>query len=88
MLYEVITLQDFEVEGRIVQVSPGPIITSYEFEPAPGVKVSQVVNLGDDLALALKSASVTRPPPFRRPSRAAAAAPDSRWFPRSTRRSP
>jgi S-DNA-T family DNA segregation ATPase FtsK/SpoIIIE len=51
-------LQDFEVDGRIVQVSPGPIITSYEFEPAPGVKVSQVVNRADDLALALKSASV------------------------------
>ncbi|HEU4369101.1 MAG TPA: DNA translocase FtsK 4TM domain-containing protein [Methylomirabilota bacterium] len=51
-------LQDFEVEGRIVQVSPGPIITSYEFEPAAGVKVSQVVNLCDDLALALKAASV------------------------------
>jgi S-DNA-T family DNA segregation ATPase FtsK/SpoIIIE len=51
-------LQDFEVEGRIVQVSPGPIITSYEFEPAAGVKVSQVVNLADDLALALKSSSV------------------------------
>jgi S-DNA-T family DNA segregation ATPase FtsK/SpoIIIE len=51
-------LQDFEVDGRIVQVSPGPIITSYEFEPAPGIKISQVVNLGDDLALALKSASV------------------------------
>jgi S-DNA-T family DNA segregation ATPase FtsK/SpoIIIE len=51
-------LGDFEVEGRIVQVSPGPIITSYEFEPAPGVKVSQVVNLADDLALALKAASV------------------------------
>jgi len=51
-------LQDFEVEGRIVQVSPGPIITSYEFEPAPGIKVSQVVNLADDLGLALKSASV------------------------------
>jgi len=51
-------LLDFEVEGRIVQVSPGPIITSYEFEPATGVKISQVVNLGDDLALALKSASV------------------------------
>jgi len=51
-------LQDFEVEGRIVQVSPGPVITSYEFEPATGVKISQVVNLGDDLALALKSASV------------------------------
>jgi DNA segregation ATPase FtsK/SpoIIIE, S-DNA-T family len=51
-------LGDFEVDGRIVQVSPGPIITSYEFEPAPGVKVSQVVNLADDLALALKAASV------------------------------
>jgi S-DNA-T family DNA segregation ATPase FtsK/SpoIIIE len=51
-------LQDFDVDGRIVQVSPGPIITSYEFEPAAGVKVSQVVNLADDLALALKAASV------------------------------
>jgi S-DNA-T family DNA segregation ATPase FtsK/SpoIIIE len=51
-------LLDFEVEGRIVQVSPGPIITSYEFEPAPGIKVSQVVNLADDLALAMKAASV------------------------------
>jgi S-DNA-T family DNA segregation ATPase FtsK/SpoIIIE len=51
-------LQDFDVEGRIVQVSPGPIITAYEFEPAAGVKVSQVVNLADDLALAMKVASV------------------------------
>src|SRR5207248_7598576 len=51
-------LADFEVDGRIVQVSPGPIITAYEFEPAAGVKVSQVVNLADDLALALKAASV------------------------------
>jgi S-DNA-T family DNA segregation ATPase FtsK/SpoIIIE len=51
-------LLDFDVEGRIVQVSPGPIITSYEFEPAAGVKVSQVVNLADDLALAMKAASV------------------------------
>jgi S-DNA-T family DNA segregation ATPase FtsK/SpoIIIE len=51
-------LQDFDVDGRIVQVSPGPIITSYEFEPAAGVKVSQVVNLSDDLALAMKAAAV------------------------------
>jgi S-DNA-T family DNA segregation ATPase FtsK/SpoIIIE len=51
-------LADFDVEGRIVQVSPGPIITSYEFEPAAGVKVSQVVNLADDLALSMKAASV------------------------------
>jgi S-DNA-T family DNA segregation ATPase FtsK/SpoIIIE len=51
-------LEDFDVEGRIVQVSPGPIITAYEFEPAAGVKVSQVVNLADDLALSMKAASV------------------------------
>jgi S-DNA-T family DNA segregation ATPase FtsK/SpoIIIE len=51
-------LQDFGVDGHIVQVSPGPVITSYEFEPAAGVKVSQVVNLSDDLALAMKVASV------------------------------
>ncbi|MBI1846544.1 MAG: DNA translocase FtsK 4TM domain-containing protein [Candidatus Rokubacteria bacterium] len=51
-------LQDFEVEGRIVQVSPGPIITAYEFEPAAGIKISRVVNLADDLALALKAAAV------------------------------
>jgi DNA segregation ATPase FtsK/SpoIIIE, S-DNA-T family len=51
-------LQDFGVDGHIVQVSPGPVITSYEFEPAAGVKVSQVVNLSDDLALAMKAASV------------------------------
>jgi S-DNA-T family DNA segregation ATPase FtsK/SpoIIIE len=51
-------LQDFEVEGRIVQVSPGPIITSYEFEPAAGIKISRVVNLADDLALSLKTSAV------------------------------
>ena len=51
-------LQDFGVEGHIVQASPGPVITSYEFEPAPGIKVSQVVNLSDDLALAMKAAAV------------------------------
>ena len=51
-------LQDYGVEGHIVQVSPGPVITAYEFEPAAGVKVSQVVNLTDDLALAMKVAAV------------------------------
>jgi DNA segregation ATPase FtsK/SpoIIIE, S-DNA-T family len=51
-------LQDFEADGRIVQVSPGPIITAYEFEPAAGVKISRVVNLADDLALSLKAAAV------------------------------
>ena len=51
-------LHDFGVDGHIVQASPGPVITSYEFEPASGVKVSQVVNLADDLALAMKVAAV------------------------------
>jgi DNA segregation ATPase FtsK/SpoIIIE, S-DNA-T family len=51
-------LQDYGVEGHIVQVSPGPVITAYEFEPAAGIKVSQVVSLTDDLALAMKVAAV------------------------------
>ncbi len=51
-------LEEFGVTGRIVQVNPGPVITGYEFEPAPGVKVNQVVNLADDLALAMKAGAV------------------------------
>jgi S-DNA-T family DNA segregation ATPase FtsK/SpoIIIE len=49
---------EFGVEGTIEAISPGPVITVYEFQPAPGVKVSQIVNLQDDLALALKAESV------------------------------
>jgi S-DNA-T family DNA segregation ATPase FtsK/SpoIIIE len=51
-------LMDYGVEGRVVQVRPGPVITVYEFEPAPGVKVSKIVNLADDLALALSAISI------------------------------
>ena len=51
-------LHDFGVEGKITQVHPGPIVTMYEFEPAPGVKINRVVSLSDDLALALKAQSV------------------------------
>jgi len=51
-------LLDFGIEGQIVQVHPGPVITMYEFEPAPGVKLSRIINLSDDLALAMKSGSV------------------------------
>src|SRR5574341_1784904 len=47
-------LMDFGVEGRVTAVHPGPVITLYEVEPAAGVKVSQIVNLSDDLALALR----------------------------------
>jgi S-DNA-T family DNA segregation ATPase FtsK/SpoIIIE len=50
-------LEDFAVEGRVTQVHPGPVVTMYEFEPAPGVKINRVVSLSDDLALALKAQS-------------------------------
>jgi S-DNA-T family DNA segregation ATPase FtsK/SpoIIIE len=51
-------LSDFGVEGRVVEVLPGPVITMYELEPAPGVKINKIVNLSDDLALALMAQSI------------------------------
>ncbi len=51
-------LADFNVNGKVTNIRPGPVITMYEFEPAPGVKVSQIMNLSDDLALAMKVPSV------------------------------
>jgi S-DNA-T family DNA segregation ATPase FtsK/SpoIIIE len=51
-------LQDFSVEGKVTQVHTGPIVTMYEFEPAPGVKISRIANLADDLALSLKARAV------------------------------
>jgi len=51
-------LRDFGVEGRIVQVNPGPVVNMYEFEPASGVKISQIVSLADDLARVLKEGSI------------------------------
>jgi S-DNA-T family DNA segregation ATPase FtsK/SpoIIIE len=51
-------LADFGVAGRVVTVHPGPVITMYEFEPAPGVKVNRITNLSDDLALALRALSI------------------------------
>jgi len=51
-------LADFDVEGKITHVNPGPVVTMYEFEPAPGVKINKVVSLADDLALSLKSQSL------------------------------
>jgi S-DNA-T family DNA segregation ATPase FtsK/SpoIIIE len=49
---------EFGVEGTVEGISPGPVITVFELQPAPGVKVSQIVNLQDDLALALKAEAV------------------------------
>jgi S-DNA-T family DNA segregation ATPase FtsK/SpoIIIE len=51
-------LEDFNVHGKVVAVSPGPVITTFEYEPAPGVKINKIVNLTDDLALALRAISI------------------------------
>jgi len=51
-------LREFGVEGEVVQVLPGPVITMYEFAPAAGVKVNKIVNLQDDLALVMEAVSV------------------------------
>lgn len=51
-------LLDFDIQGRVSQVYPGPVVTMFEFEPASGVKVSKIINLADDLALAMRSSSV------------------------------
>lgn len=48
-------LRDFNLETRVVHVHPGPVITRYDLEPAPGVKVSRIAGLADDLALKLKA---------------------------------
>jgi S-DNA-T family DNA segregation ATPase FtsK/SpoIIIE len=52
------TLRTFGVEGRVVNILPGPVITMFEFEPAPGTRVAKIANLGNDLALALKAVKV------------------------------
>jgi S-DNA-T family DNA segregation ATPase FtsK/SpoIIIE len=51
-------LKDFGVEGQVTEVSPGPVVTMYEFEPAAGVKISRITNLSDDLAMAMRAVSI------------------------------
>jgi len=51
-------LADFSVNGRVSTVLPGPVITTFEYEPAPGVKITKIMNLADDLSLALRAMSV------------------------------
>jgi len=51
-------LATFGVSGRVVAVRPGPVITTFEFEPDAGIKVSRVVNLCDDLTMALRAHGV------------------------------
>lgn len=52
------TLNDFNIEAKIVEINPGPTITRYDLQPAPGVKIQSIVNLSNDLALAMKAPSV------------------------------
>lgn len=52
------TLDSFSVKAKVMQVSRGPAITRYELQPAPGVKVSKIVNLADDIALSLAAPGV------------------------------
>ena len=51
-------LLDYDVEGHVTEIHPGPIITMYEFEPAAGVKVGKIVNLEDDLSLIMGGRTV------------------------------
>jgi len=50
--------REFAVEGEVTAYHPGPVVTTFEFKPSAGVKYAKVVNLGDDLAMALKAESI------------------------------
>lgn len=58
ILKETLATFGVEIEGDRIEKYPGPVITRYEFKPAAGIKVNQVVNLADDLALAMRARKV------------------------------
>jgi DNA segregation ATPase FtsK/SpoIIIE, S-DNA-T family len=49
---------EFEVSGRITQINPGPVVTTFEFKPEAGIKYSRITGLGEDLCLALRAESI------------------------------
>ena len=51
-------LKDFNVSGEVVEILPGPVITTFEYKPASGIKISKIAGLSDDLALALSAISI------------------------------
>lgn len=51
-------LEDFNVQGELQRITPGPIVTMFEVKPAPGVKVSKIANLSNDIAMALSAVAV------------------------------
>ncbi len=51
-------LRDFGVSGKVVSIHYGPVVSMFEYRPAPGIKISKIVNLQDDIALVMKAGSV------------------------------
>jgi S-DNA-T family DNA segregation ATPase FtsK/SpoIIIE len=51
-------LADFKIAGEVTDIRPGPVVTTYEYKPAPGVKISKIANLRDDLTMSLKVLNV------------------------------
>jgi DNA segregation ATPase FtsK/SpoIIIE-like protein len=51
-------LRDFGVDGRVREIRPGPVVTLFELEPAPGIKINKIANLENDLALAMSAISI------------------------------
>ncbi len=51
-------LKDYGIDGEVVEICPGPVITMYEYSPAPGVKISRIAGLSDDLTMALQAMSI------------------------------
>ena len=50
-------LADFKIEGKIINVNPGPVVTMYELQPAPGTKASKIIGLSDDIARNMSAVS-------------------------------
>ncbi len=71
------TLREFGIDARVAEVELGPVITRYEVEPAPGVKVQKITTLSDDLALAMKATSVRIIAPIPGKSRVGIEVPNS-----------
>ncbi|MDD2337701.1 MAG: DNA translocase FtsK 4TM domain-containing protein [Geobacteraceae bacterium] len=51
-------LRDFNVDGEVVEICPGPVITMFEYAPGPGIKVNRIAGLADDLSMALQALSI------------------------------
>jgi DNA segregation ATPase FtsK/SpoIIIE, S-DNA-T family len=51
-------LKTYGVEGKVTAIRPGPVVTTYEYQPAPGVKVSKIANLSDDIAMSMEALRV------------------------------